>query len=112
MSARFTVVLDDHLYREVKVRAASDGIALKEMVERALRTYLEGEPAVPRPRFSWEKWDAWQEEAEALDAELGPGPDDLSDIKHHLYGYPRRELEERPVLKFAEEHAPYNASSS
>jgi len=110
MSTRFTVVLDDELYRETKVRAASDGVALKELVEGALRAYLAGEPAVPRPRFSWEKWDRWQDEAEALDVELGPGPDDLSDIKYHLYGYPKAGAERGLTLKLAEEPAPYNAN--
>jgi len=107
VSARFTVVLDDVLYRDLKIRAASEGVSLKELMDRSLRAYL-ALPAIEKPKFSWEAWDSWQREAAVLDAELGPAPDDLSDVKHYLYGYPRRGLGERKLHMLAEEAAEYN----
>jgi hypothetical protein len=89
MSARLTIVLDDEdLYRDLKVRAAREGVPLKRVVEQALRAFLEaGEREAPA--FSWEKWMEHRRSAEELDEELGPGPEDLSDIKHHLCGWPK-----------------------
>jgi len=90
MSARLTVVLDDEdLYRDLKVRAAREGVPLKAIVEQALREFLEGGER-EGPVFSWAKWLEHWRRAEELEDELGPSPTDLSDIKHHLYGWPKR----------------------
>lgn len=96
-----TVVFDDpDLYRRVKIRAAEEGVPVKVIIERALRA-LFGEAGIPErpPRFSAETWFEWQQENERLEGCLGPSPDDLSDVKHHLYGHaprpgPRREVAE------------------
>lgn len=104
MSARLTIVLDDEsLYREMKVRAAEEGIPLKVLIERATRAYLSKRDRKP-PKFTWEKWDEWQREAAELN-KLFPneGPNDLSDVKHHLYGWPKG------GLAAAEERGEYDA---
>jgi hypothetical protein len=44
-------------------------------------------------------WEEWQEEARRIDANLPDYPRDLSDIKHHLYGWPKSE--ERHVAEEA-----------
>ena len=114
MSARLTVVLDDEeLYRRLKVKAAQEGSSMKELVEEGLRRVL-GEPvAAPQGTkpFDWERHEAmmkeWEDEDRRLGIEPGDYPDDLSDIKHHLYGYPREG--ERRVLRVAEEKSPYSA---
>lgn len=98
MSARLTVVLDDEtLYREAKVRAAKDGVALKDLIARALADYLHDSPrATPRKpkRLTIEMLDRWWAESEELDR-LYPydGPTNLSDVKHHLYGWPEGGLD-------------------
>lgn len=46
---RTTLVLDDHLFREAKVRAARDGETLTRLVERAVRQYLRDHPARREP---------------------------------------------------------------
>jgi hypothetical protein len=105
MAARLTVVLDDEeIYRAAKIRAAEQGMPLKTLIESALRQYLSGAPAdVPEIEWDWAAYEDWQREVEALDREAGElGPDDLSDVKHQLYGYPRR-----PLRMLAEERAPY-----
>ncbi len=103
MSARLTVVFDDDtLYREAKVRAAQDGVALKDLISRAIRDYLEKKPRV-RKRLTLEMLDEWREESLRMDAELvGDYPTDLSDVKHHLYGW-----EKQTHRYAAEERAPY-----
>jgi hypothetical protein len=102
MSARLTVVLDDEsLYRDLKVRAAETGVPVKSVIEEALRSHLR---KAARPRLTLEMWQEWQEEAHRMDEELPPDtPTDLSDIKHHLYGWPKQS--ERHA---AEEKAEYD----
>jgi plasmid stability protein len=39
---RTTLNIDDHLYREVKVRAAREGRTVTHLVETALRKFLQG----------------------------------------------------------------------
>jgi plasmid stability protein len=41
---RTTLNIDDHLYREVKVRAARENRTVTELVETALRGFLHGAP--------------------------------------------------------------------
>jgi len=93
MSDRLTVVFDDPtLYRRLKVRAAQDGIAVKKLIEAAIEAYLSTDAAARKP-FDFEAFGRWQEEMDAIDRASPPEPDEpdgLSDIKHHLYGYPRR----------------------
>ena len=107
MAARLTVVLDDdEMYRRAKIRAVEEGVPLKVLIEEALRNYLEGAEhrAGPAIAWDWDEYDRWQEEVEQLGEELGDSvPADLSDIKHHLYGAPRR----APVRLLAEERTPY-----
>jgi hypothetical protein len=93
MSDRLTVVFDDPtLYRRLKIRAAEDGVAVKKLIEAALDAYLSTGTAARKP-FDFEAFGRWQADMDAIDRANPPGPDepdDLSDIKHHLYGYPRR----------------------
>lgn len=109
MSARLTVVLDDEdLYRRLKVKAADDGVAMKDLVEEGLRRVLGETEAAPEPKyFDWDKYEAMLEEFRKEDEALGIDPEsyptDLSDVKHHLYGYPKREL------RVAEERSRYVA---
>jgi hypothetical protein len=110
MSARLTVVLDDErLYRDLKVYAASNGVPVKTVIESALRVYLSSPSkaeAEPEIKWDWDAYDQWQREAEELDGEIGPdAPTDLSDIKHHLYGAPRK----RGFRLLAEEPTPYQS---
>ena len=105
MSARLTVVLDDEgLYREAKVRAAREGVPLKAIIEAALGAYLStGRKRRPITRQRLEQWFA---EADRMDAELPPDtPTDLSDVKHHLYGWPKRAAE--AAMHAAEETVEY-----
>ena len=107
MTARLTVVLDDEaLYRDLKVRAAEAGVPLKELVARALRSYL-GTTAPSRKRLTLEMWEEWQEEARRIDETLGDYPTDLSDIKHHLYGWPKQS-ERQASRHIAEEPLEYD----
>lgn len=92
MSARLTVVFDDEaLYRDVKVFAAENGMAVKAVVEAALRRYL-ANPSAGEPKeivWDWDAYDEWQREVDAMILKNGvTPPTDLSDIKHHLYGAP------------------------
>jgi hypothetical protein len=115
MSARLTVVLDDEeLYRKLKVKAAHDGVPMKQLVEDGLRMVLDA--AVPQAQaegreFSWERYEAMLEQFRKEDEALGIAessyPTDLSDIKHHLYGYPK--TADRRALRIAEEKASYDA---
>lgn len=121
MSARLTVVLDDEeLYRKLKVKAARDGVPMKQLVEDGLRMVLDhasseaseaGEP--PRGKeFSWERYEAMLEQFRKEDEALGIAessyPADLSDIKHYLYGFPK--AAERRALRIAEEKSGYDAN--
>lgn len=110
MSDRLTVVFDDPtLYRRIKVRAAEDGVPVKEIIEAAVVAYLKEK--VERTPFDFEAFTRWQAEMDAMDEANPPGPDeptDLSDIKHHLYGYPRRATRQA-LHQVAEEPAPYDA---
>ncbi len=102
MSARFTVVFDDDsLYRDLKVRAVEEGVSLKALIERIVQDYLK--PSGERRKLiTPELLEEWFAEADAMDKELPDDtPTDLSDVKHHLYGWPRR------ALRVAEERADY-----
>lgn len=115
MSARLTVVLDDEdLYRRAKVRAAERGITLKSIIETALERFLDDgapvaenlpEAASTAIAWDWEAFDRWQALIEEIDAELGPGPVDLSSVKQQLYGEPAKPR----LLMLAEERAPYGS---
>ena len=96
MAARLTVVLEDEsLYRKLKVRAAEEGVAMKDLIESALKAYIEpGDGKRARKPFDWDAFEAFQRHIEERDAKNpDPGPTDLSDIKHHLYGYPKRRFD-------------------
>jgi hypothetical protein len=109
MGARLTVVLDDEeLYRRLKVKAAEDGVSMKDLIEEGLRHVLGERKAEPEPKvFDWERYEEMLEEFRKEDEALGIDPSsyptDLSDIKHHLYGRPKREL------RVAEERGAYSA---
>lgn len=114
MSARLTVVLDDEeLYRRLKVKAALDGVPMKELIERGLRLVVDAGtgPAAGAKAFDWDEYEAMLERLEEQDHALGLDsealPEDLSDIKRHLYGYGQggRPLRHRA----AEEPAQYDA---
>jgi plasmid stability protein len=112
MAARLTVVFDDEtLYRKLKVRAAEEGVSMKQIIESALNAYLEHrEGERPRRLFDWDAFEEFQRHIEEMDGENPDvGPTDLSDIKHHLYGYPKRPFDEQAWLKLAEEPTPYDA---
>jgi hypothetical protein len=55
---RTTMDLSDELMRRAKKRAADDGIPLRDVVERALRGYLDGRTARTGYRLKWrtERW--------------------------------------------------------
>jgi hypothetical protein len=116
MSARLTVVLDDEdLYRKLKVKAAEDGVPMKDLVETGLRMVLDEAAPDAQPQgkeFNWERYEAMMEEFrkedEALGVEESSYPTDLSDIKHHLYGYPK--AAERRAIRVAEEKTAYDAT--
>lgn len=113
MSARLTVVLDDEeLYRRLKVKAAQDGVPMKDLVEEGLRHVLgEAKPAREPKYFDWDRYEAlmeeWREEDRRLGIDETDYPTDLSDVKHYYYGYPK--AAERRALRVAEEKAPYSA---
>ena len=112
MTARLTVVLEDEsLYRKLKVRAAEEGVAMKQIIHDAVAAYLDGATATPESKyFDWDEFARFQERIEKLDAENPePSPTDLSDIKHHLYGYPKSTLDERAWRKLAEERTEYDS---
>lgn len=113
MAARLTVVLDDDvLYRQLKVKAAQDGIPMKDLVEAGLRLVLAGVPpaksAEPGTAFDWERYESmmrdWDEEEGRMGEDDTP-PSDLSDVKHYLYGRAPR----IPVTRVAEERAEYRS---
>jgi plasmid stability protein len=112
MSARLTVVLDDEdLYRRLKVRAAEEHVSMKDLVEAGLRKVLaEGQAAKPTAKpFDWDRYDDLMAQFRAEDEATGGGteyPTDLSDVKHHLYGYPK--ASGRGTLRVAEEPADYD----
>jgi plasmid stability protein len=112
MPARLTVVFEDEsLYRKLKVRAAEEGVAMKEIIESALKAYIE-QPEGERRRklFDWDAFEEFERHIDEMDAQNPHvGPTDLSDVKHHLYGYPTRSHDEQAWLKLAEERAPYDA---
>ncbi len=111
MSARLTVVLDDEdLYRRLKVRAATDGVSMKDLIEQGLRLVLEPAPAGEGSgkTFDWDEYEAMldrlREEDEALGIE--PGGDDLSDVKRQLYGWSEHR---GATFHAAEERSEYDA---
>lgn len=111
MSARLTIVLDDEdLYRHLKIKAAEDGVPMKDLIERGIRLIV-GQPArssATAKGFDWDAYEAMIQRIDDADAEEGISdanlPDDLSDIKKHLYG-----RDERAQLRVAEERAEYSA---
>jgi hypothetical protein len=111
MADRLTVVFDDaELYRRLKVRAAEEGVAMKRIIEDAVAAYLgSAETGSPPARFApaldWEAWDELQAQLDAIDEEPSP---DASDIKHQLYGAPRRRLTPRGWALIAEDQAEYD----
>ncbi len=50
---RTTFDLNDDLFRKLKRRAADDGVALREIVETALRLYLSGKAIDSGYRLKW-----------------------------------------------------------
>lgn len=111
MSARLTIVLDDEdLYRRLKIKAAEDGVPMKDLIERGIRLVVgqAARAAVSPKEFDWDAYEAMLQRIDDADADSGtPGsslPDDLSDIKKHLYGHP-----ERRELRVAEERTEYSA---
>jgi hypothetical protein len=111
VSDRLTVVFDDPtLYRRVKIRAAEQGVPVKKLIEAAIEAFLAaGAPA--RKPFDFEAFARWQAGMDALDRANPPAPgelENLSDIKHHLYGYDRRE-ERANISLVAEDRAEYGA---
>jgi hypothetical protein len=113
MSARLTVVLDDEdLYRRLKVKAALDGVPMKELIERGLRLVVEtgAAPGTEAKAFDWDEYEAMLERLEEQDRALGLEtaslPEDLSDIKRYLYGTVEADRP-RPHMA-AEESAPYD----
>jgi hypothetical protein len=114
MNDRLTVVFDDpELYRRLKVFAAERRLPLKHVIQAAVEDYLN---ALAPPRTTQERawdWDEFwkgQEEIDRLGDEMEAAgevlPTDLSDVKHHLYGRPKRGM--RPVAAVAEEPATYD----
>lgn len=119
MSARLTVVLDDEdLYRRLKVKAAEDGVPMKDLVESGLRMVLNDAPGASEPvaasggkEFSWERYEEMMRQWEEEDRKLGRAadyPTNLSDIKHHLYGYPPQPGPAERALRIAEERMEYD----
>jgi hypothetical protein len=103
MSARLTVVFDnDELYRRAKIRAAEDGVPLKRVVEEALSAYLEGAKERPKRWVTGAEMLKWAEDAAKYDDDPDGPMLDLSDIKHHLYGYPKRRLTPENFTEFVE----------
>jgi hypothetical protein len=115
-----TVVFDDpDLYRQVKIRAAEEGVPAKAVVERALKelfdrerrlrndisAMLGGTQAKP---IDWEAWGEWQAEVERLDRKLGPGPTDLSNVKKYLYGEDSKYADRSGFAQVAEERAEFD----
>ena len=114
MSARLTVVLDDEeLYRRLKVKAALDGVPMKELIERGLRLVVDtgAAPAAEAKAFDWDDYESMlkrlEDQDEALGLDKAALPEDLSDIKRHLYGWP--DGRGRPRHMVAEESAQYDA---
>ncbi len=107
MSDRLTVVFDDpSLYRRLKVRAAVDGAALKDIIQEAVAQYLGPDPGEELKPLDWDVFDAWQADLRAAQRRV-EYPEDLSDIKKHLYSLP--EEEDGRVRFVAEEAAEYQS---
>ena len=121
MSNRMTVVFDDpELYRQVKIRAAEEGVPAKAVIERAIKEHFERErrlrgdisamlSATRAKPVDWEAWGGWQADVERLDRELGPGPTDLSNVKKYLYGEEGRHAEHSGYAQVAEEPVEFDA---
>jgi hypothetical protein len=108
---RLTVVFDDpELYRRLKIRAAEEGVAMKRIIEEAVAAYLgdaaSGAGVATAPALDWEAWDELQARLDAIAEEPAP---DASDVKHQLYGAPRRRLTPRGWSLVAEDQAEYDA---
>ncbi|MEX0784191.1 MAG: CopG family transcriptional regulator [Dehalococcoidia bacterium] len=86
-----TVVFDDELLaRDLKVRAAEEGVSIKALIERLVTEYVRGGPRA-RKVLTPEMLEGWFAETDRLAEEVpGDAPTDLSDVKHHLYGWPKR----------------------
>ena len=112
MTARLTVVFDDEeLYRRAKIRAAEEGVPLKRIVEEALSAYIASGSSHPRRVLTGAEMLAWATEAARYD-EDPDGPDDLSDIKHYLYGYPKKRIQPEEWAAFVESVQPSNTISA
>lgn len=112
MPDRLTVVFNDpDLYRRLKIRAAEEGVAMKQIIEAAVSAYLEAAPrstVTPVPSaLDWAAWDEFQARLDAIEEEPAP---DASDVKAQLYGLPRRRLTREGWARMvAEEPAVYDA---
>ena len=53
LGMRTTLDLTDDLFRRAKKRAADEGIALRDLVENALRSYLTGRPRRSTYKLRW-----------------------------------------------------------
>ena len=124
MTARLTVVFDDEeLYRRTKIRAAEEGVPVKRIVEEALTAYVDGAPGRTATGTTGADVLAFMDKMKELDDDPNGPTLDYSDIKHHLYGYPKRRLRPENYSEFvdrverdvaaqryvAEERAPYDA---
>jgi hypothetical protein len=50
---RTTIDISDELLRQAKTRSADEGIPLREVIESALRIYIQGRRAQKRYRLHW-----------------------------------------------------------
>lgn len=50
---RTTIDIADELFRKAKTRAADDQVSLRDVVEAALRSYLDRRPASTGYRLQW-----------------------------------------------------------
>ena len=50
---RTTVDINDELFRKAKKKAADEGVPFREVVEAALRDFLDGNKGKPEYRLQW-----------------------------------------------------------
>lgn len=50
---RTTIEISNELFRQLKRKAADDGTAIREVIERALRVYLGSSPKRNHYRLNW-----------------------------------------------------------
>ena len=53
LCVRTTIDLGDELYRQIRKRAADDGVAMRDVLEAALRAYLSGRTSRGVYRLRW-----------------------------------------------------------